>query len=60
VAELIEAPLSLLQNPAIRKEETWYFQNYGERRIPFFDILGHQVWGATAMILSEFVTLLER
>ncbi len=60
VAELIETPLSLLQNPATRKEETWYFQNYGERRIPFFDIGGHQVWGATAMILSEFVTLLER
>lgn len=59
VAELIEAPLNLLQNPAIRKEEIWHFQNYGERHIPFFDILGHPVWGATAMILSEFVTLLE-
>lgn len=60
VAELIETPLSLLQNPDIRREEIWYFQNYGERLIPFFDVGGHQVWGATAMILSEFVTLLER
>lgn len=60
VAELIETPLSLLQNPDSRKEEIWHFQNYGERCIPFFDIFGHHVWGATAMILSEFVTLLER
>jgi 8-oxo-dGTP pyrophosphatase MutT (NUDIX family) len=25
---------------------------------PYFDLLGHQVWGATAMILGEFVTLI--
>jgi 8-oxo-dGTP pyrophosphatase MutT (NUDIX family) len=25
---------------------------------PYFDLLGHQVWGATAMILGEFVCLL--
>jgi 8-oxo-dGTP pyrophosphatase MutT (NUDIX family) len=59
VAELIETPLSLLLDSANRKEEIWYFQNYGERRIPFFDIFGHRVWGATAMILSEFLALLD-
>jgi 8-oxo-dGTP pyrophosphatase MutT (NUDIX family) len=26
---------------------------------PYFDLLGHQVWGATAMILGEFICLLE-
>lgn len=25
---------------------------------PYFDILGHQVWGATAMVLGEFVCLI--
>jgi 8-oxo-dGTP pyrophosphatase MutT (NUDIX family) len=59
VAELIEAPLSLLQNPASHKEEIWHFPNYGERRVPFFDVFGHHVWGATAMILSEFLILLQ-
>lgn len=59
VAELIETPLSLLFNPAIRKEEMWQLKNYGERRVPFYDIFGHRVWGATAMILSEFLTLLQ-
>jgi 8-oxo-dGTP pyrophosphatase MutT (NUDIX family) len=58
VAGLIEVPLTLLLDPAICKEETWYFQGEGDRLIPFFDIFGHQVWGATAMILSEFLTLL--
>ena len=58
VAKLIEVPLSFLLNPANRKEEDWHFQDSGQRRIPFFDVFGYQVWGATAMILSEFLTVL--
>lgn len=27
---------------------------------PYFDILGHQVWGATAMVLGEFICLLSQ
>jgi 8-oxo-dGTP pyrophosphatase MutT (NUDIX family) len=26
---------------------------------PYFDLLGHQVWGATAMVLGEFICLLQ-
>ena len=26
---------------------------------PYFDFLGHQVWGATAMVLGEFICLLQ-
>lgn len=59
VAELIETPLSLLLNPKTRRQEIWHFPNYGDRRVPFYDIFGHKVWGATAMILSEFLTLLD-
>jgi 8-oxo-dGTP pyrophosphatase MutT (NUDIX family) len=58
VAALIEVPLSLLLNPTNCKEEIWHFEDDGQRRVPFFDVLGYQVWGATAMILSEFLTLL--
>ena len=57
VAELIEVPLDLFADPATRKTETWIFEKYGSRQVPFFDIFGHKVWGATAMILSEFLTL---
>ncbi len=59
VAELIEIPLSLLQNPAIRHEETWTFLDGSQRRVPFFNVFGHQVWGATAMMLNEFLTILK-
>jgi len=58
VAELIEVPLQLLYDTSIRKQETWHFPDNSQRLIRFFDIDGHQVWGATAMILSELITLL--
>lgn len=58
VAAILETPLSRLLNPSIRKEEFWHLANDGARRVPFFDVFGHKVWGATAMMLSEFVTLL--
>lgn len=60
VAELIEAPLSLLLDPATRQEEWWPIENYGRRRVPFFNVFGHQVWGATAMILNEFLMALSQ
>jgi|JFJP01.1.fsa_nt_gi 8-oxo-dGTP pyrophosphatase MutT (NUDIX family) len=58
VAELIELPLSLLQDPTIFQTETWLFPNGIEREVPLFNIFGHKVWGATAMILNEFLTLI--
>ncbi len=58
VAELVETSLDHLLNPAAAREEIWHFEHYGPRRVPFFEVDGHKVWGATAMILSEFITLL--
>ncbi len=58
VAELIETPLRLLQNPTTRHEEMWTFADGSLRCVPFFNIFGHRVWGATAMMLNEFLTLL--
>lgn len=58
VAELIEAPLRLFLDPAARREEVWNLGKYGERRVPFFYIFEHKIWGATAMILSEFLLVL--
>ena len=59
VAELIEPPLSLIRNPTIRHHESWIIHDGTSRNIPFFDIYGHKVWGATAMILSEFLTIID-
>ena len=60
VAEVLEVPLTTLLDPANRRVEHWSDPRYESlRRVPFFDIHGQVVWGATAMILSELVTLLE-
>ena len=60
VAEVLEVPLSLLLDPTIRQVEFWQDPNFETPcRVPFFNIHGQVVWGATAMILSELVTLLE-
>lgn len=53
VAAAIEVPIARFLDHAVRRVETWDIR--GERRrVPFFDIEGHKVWGATAMILREF------
>jgi 8-oxo-dGTP pyrophosphatase MutT (NUDIX family) len=57
VAELIETPLALLLAPSTVVREEWTLR--GARvEVPFFLIASHKVWGATAMVLSELVTLL--
>jgi len=53
VAELIEAPLPSLFDPSIVRRETWTLRGV-EVDVPFFQIGPHKVWGATAMVLSEF------
>jgi 8-oxo-dGTP pyrophosphatase MutT (NUDIX family) len=60
VAEILEVPLDTLLTPSTRKVEYWSAPHFeSPRRVPFFDIHGQVVWGATAMILSELVTMLE-
>ncbi len=56
VAELLETPLHHLTDPKNRGVETRQFRGKTVH-IPYFDVQGHKVWGATAMILNE---LLER
>jgi 8-oxo-dGTP pyrophosphatase MutT (NUDIX family) len=57
VAEVIEAPLSRLLDPAARCEETWPWRG-APRRVPFYAIGEHKVWDATAMMLCELLTLI--
>jgi len=58
VAEAIEVPLDHLTNPASRRREIW---TIGKRTadVPFYEFNGHKIWGATAMVLAEFLALLE-
>jgi len=57
VDELIEVPLSTLFNQDVVKREPWELRGVTVE-VPFYQIGPHKVWGATAMILSEFSMLL--
>ena len=52
VAELIEVPLGQLLNPAVFREEEWIIRQVPVD-VPYYLLGGQQVWGATAMVLSE-------
>ncbi|MBP6471183.1 MAG: CoA pyrophosphatase [Chloroflexi bacterium] len=54
VAEIIEVPLRDLLDPASATAEPWDFRG-SQVTVPFFAVQGHKVWGATAIMLSEFV-----
>lgn len=60
VERLVEAPLSRLREPAAVQ----WTQRRRERppgevmEVPFFDVEGAHVWGATAMVLAELVAVL--
>jgi 8-oxo-dGTP pyrophosphatase MutT (NUDIX family) len=61
VARIIEAPVSLLADPAIVKREIRTRVVKGQSidvDVPYFDIEGEKVWGATAMVLAEFCAIL--
>lgn len=56
VAELIEAPLLALLDPANRRTETWDLRGR-VAEVPFYAIQAQTIWGATAMMLSELLAL---
>ena len=61
VAELIEVPLStLLLNDVIQRRDQYIAIMGRNVEIPYFDIAGKVVWGATAMMLAELRELLQR
>ncbi len=57
VAEILEVPLAQLLDPAAVRRETWQLDR-GEVSVPFYAFGRHKIWGATAMILSEFLAVL--
>ena len=57
VAALLEMPLERLVDDGIKRTAQWPWVN-GVRRVPYYALDGRIIWGATAMILSEFEVLL--
>jgi 8-oxo-dGTP pyrophosphatase MutT (NUDIX family) len=58
VAEILEVPLPYLLDERNVVVEEWLLDDE-VKQVPFFNIYGHKVWGATAVVLSEFAAILE-
>lgn len=58
VAEIIEAPLNALLEPAARQYEVRDLKRWGATEVPYFAVGRHKIWGATAIMLAEFLHLL--
>jgi 8-oxo-dGTP pyrophosphatase MutT (NUDIX family) len=63
VARILEVPISLFREPDVVKRRTRTREFDGvavDIDVPYFEIDGEQVWGATAMILAEFLAVIQR
>ena len=58
VAKILDVPLAHLLDRARRQRST-RDAPLGRFEVPYFDLAGHQVWGATAMMLAEFAAVAE-
>ncbi|MEO8084158.1 MAG: CoA pyrophosphatase [Ardenticatenales bacterium] len=58
VAALVEAPLAALYDPAARCTIVRRGLDGKPRPVPALRVAGHEIWGATAMILGELTALL--
>ena len=57
VAHILEVPLQELLDPS-RTRWSNRTRDGIALRVPAFCVSGHEIWGATAMVLAEFLTLL--
>jgi 8-oxo-dGTP pyrophosphatase MutT (NUDIX family) len=58
VARMLEVPLPLFLDPGTRREEEWE-RDGAPYHVPYYAIDAYQVWGATAIILAEFLALID-
>ncbi|MCD4697287.1 MAG: CoA pyrophosphatase [Bacteroidales bacterium] len=58
VAQIIESDINFLFDPKYKKETLLNVRGF-EIEAPYYDVKGHIVWGATAMILSELHDVIE-
>lgn len=59
VKAILEVPFALLQQPEIIQTiDLQLTQNIILKGVPYFDLFGKVVWGATAMMLSELLEMM--
>ena len=59
VDKIFSLTFNTLQDEKLIKKKSFMSTSRGEIEAPYFDINGHEIWGATAMILSEFKSLIK-
>jgi 8-oxo-dGTP pyrophosphatase MutT (NUDIX family) len=60
VRSILEVPFPLLQQPEIVQTiDLQLAQNLILQRVPYFNLFGKVVWGATAMMLNELLAMME-
>jgi 8-oxo-dGTP pyrophosphatase MutT (NUDIX family) len=57
VTEILEIPVEHFLDERLRSVEERIIRGESTR-VPYFSLLGHKVWGATAVVLVEFAVLL--
>jgi 8-oxo-dGTP pyrophosphatase MutT (NUDIX family) len=63
VARLLEVPVERLRDPTAVEREWWSLERDGtavQVDVPYFQLDGEKVWGATAMVLAEFLAVIEQ
>ncbi len=59
VRHILTPPLSTLTNPDnLKFMDKWINEKLTLYGIPYYDVMGREVWGATAMMISELIELL--
>jgi len=60
VHSILEVPIKLLQaHHTVQFTDMKFSNNVTVNDIPYYNVHGHVVWGATAMMLSEFLEIIE-
>lgn len=60
VKAIIETDISLILNPSLKQVDTFAGLHNLNIRAPYYNIHGHKVWGATAMMLSELESIISQ
>ena len=60
VKQVLETPLSVLQNEANWKvKDIKINETYDLKNVPYFEVFGKAVWGATAMMIAELLEIIK-
>lgn len=59
VASIINIPLTYITRPEIVSKTELNLQGYKLSDVPYYDVNGHVLWGATAMMMAELIHLLQ-